>query len=347
MDMTARCHHRVRDRTLRGREIAAQDDGPAGLIGLQVLMTLVLITFLAPTLWMVSSSLKSQPEIFASPDRVDPGGAAVAQLRRTRCNCCPSPRLRSTRFDDLPPDRARRRALFVDGGLLVRPAALARPRLLLRHAARHDDAARDHHADPDVHRVQDARLDQAGQRVDLPGIFDLPRNYLPLTVPFWLALAPLYVFLMRQFFKSIPMELEEAALVDGASRFRILFNIILPLSKPVIATVAVFAFLQSYNDFLQPLIYINGRQNWTLALGPARAQRRADDGQLGAALRGVDGGAHPDPDRVHLRPALLRAGHRDDGVWRKITTAVAWQPSKPVERQGGIRRISLVHGAPV
>jgi ABC-type glycerol-3-phosphate transport system permease component len=94
-----------------------------------------------------------------------------------------------------------------------------------------------------------------------------PLNYLPLTVPFWLALAPLYVFLMRQFFKSIPMELEEAALVDGASRFRILFNIILPLSKPVLATVAVFAFLQSYNDFLQPLIYINARNNWTLALG--------------------------------------------------------------------------------
>ncbi len=107
-----------------------------------------------------------------------------------------------------------------------------------------------------------------GNVLDLPGtLFDLPRNYLPLTVPFWLALAPLYVFLMRQFFKTIPMELEEAALVDGASRVRILFNIILPLSKPVIATVAVFAFLQSYNDFLQPLIYINGRQNWTLALG--------------------------------------------------------------------------------
>jgi ABC-type glycerol-3-phosphate transport system permease component len=63
------------------------------------------------------------------------------------------------------------------------------------------------------------------------------------------------------------MELEEAALVDGASRFKILFQIIIPLSKPVIATVAVFQFLQTYNDFLQPLIYINSRKNWTLALG--------------------------------------------------------------------------------
>jgi multiple sugar transport system permease protein len=95
----------------------------------------------------------------------------------------------------------------------------------------------------------------------------LPLNFLPLTVPYWLGLAPLYVFLMRQFFKGIPIELEEAALIDGASRLQILFRVILPLSKPVIATVAVFSFLQSYNDFLQPLIYLNGQDNWTLALG--------------------------------------------------------------------------------
>ena len=72
---------------------------------------------------------------------------------------------------------------------------------------------------------------------------------------------------MRQFFRSIPMELEEAALIDGATRFQILWRIILPLSKPVLATVAVFSFLQSYNDFLQPLIYLNGQSKWTLALG--------------------------------------------------------------------------------
>ena len=97
----------------------------------------------------------------------------------------------------------------------------------------------------------------------------LPLNYLPLIVPYWLALAPLYVFLMRQFFKGIPMELEEAALVDGASRLRILFfTIILPLSKPVVRDGSRLRLsFQSYNDFLQPLIYINARNNWTLALG--------------------------------------------------------------------------------
>ena len=106
----------------------------------------------------------------------------------------------------------------------------------------------------------------------------LPLNFLPLVVPAWLALTPLYVFLLRQFFKGIPMELEEAALIDGASRVDILFRIILPLSKPVLATVAVFSFLQSYNDFLQPLIYLNGQENWTLALG-LRALSDAQTGQ--------------------------------------------------------------------
>ncbi|HSO26468.1 MAG TPA: carbohydrate ABC transporter permease, partial [Anaerolineales bacterium] len=92
---------------------------------------------------------------------------------------------------------------------------------------------------------------------------------LPLTVPYWFAITPIYVFLMRQFFKSIPMELEEAALIDGAGRFRILTQIIMPLSKPVIATVVVFATLQHYNDYLNPLIYVNSMQNWTLPLGIA------------------------------------------------------------------------------
>jgi multiple sugar transport system permease protein len=92
---------------------------------------------------------------------------------------------------------------------------------------------------------------------------------LPLTVPYFFAITPIYVFLMRQFFKGIPMELEEAALIDGASRIRILTTIILPLSKPVIASVAVFAMLQHYNDYLNPLIYVSDLELWTMPLGIA------------------------------------------------------------------------------
>jgi len=91
-------------------------------------------------------------------------------------------------------------------------------------------------------------------------------------VPYWLGttpFTPLYIFLMRQFFRGIPVELEEAAFMDGASRLRILTQIILPLSKPVLATVAVFATLQHYTDFMNPLIYLSSLDNWTLALGVA------------------------------------------------------------------------------
>lgn len=90
---------------------------------------------------------------------------------------------------------------------------------------------------------------------------------LPLIVPYWFAATPLYVFLMRQFFRGLPMELDEAAWIDGANRVQILFRILLPLATPVIATVGVFAMLQHYQDFLNPLIFLNQIEQYTVALG--------------------------------------------------------------------------------
>jgi ABC-type glycerol-3-phosphate transport system permease component len=92
-------------------------------------------------------------------------------------------------------------------------------------------------------------------------------TFLPLIVPYWAGASALYIFLVHQFFRGLPMELEEAALIDGANRIQILTQILIPLSKPVIATVAVFALIQHYNSFLEPLIYLNGMDKWTLALG--------------------------------------------------------------------------------
>jgi ABC-type glycerol-3-phosphate transport system permease component len=90
---------------------------------------------------------------------------------------------------------------------------------------------------------------------------------LPLTVPYWCATTALYVFLLRQFFRGLPVELEEAAVIDGAGRLRIFAQIMLPLSTPVLATVAVFAMLQHYTDYMNPLIYLNSMEKWTLAVG--------------------------------------------------------------------------------
>ena len=75
------------------------------------------------------------------------------------------------------------------------------------------------------------------------------------------------IFLLRQFFRSLPIELEEAARIDGASRLGVLFKIVLPLSGPVLATVAVITFLWTWNDFLWPLITIYNPNNMTLQVG--------------------------------------------------------------------------------
>jgi multiple sugar transport system permease protein len=78
---------------------------------------------------------------------------------------------------------------------------------------------------------------------------------------------PFGIFLMRQFFRTLPVELEEAARIDGCSRLGTLFRIVLPLSGPALATLAVITFLYSWNDFLWPLIAISSEENMTLQLG--------------------------------------------------------------------------------
>ncbi len=92
-------------------------------------------------------------------------------------------------------------------------------------------------------------------------------TFYPLTVPAWFGGGAMNIFLLRQFFMGIPVELEEAAVMDGAGRFRIWWRIILPLSKPVLATVAVFTFQGVWNDFYGPLVFLTSPGKFTLALG--------------------------------------------------------------------------------
>jgi len=91
-------------------------------------------------------------------------------------------------------------------------------------------------------------------------------SYKPLIVPSFLGSA-FFIFLLRQFFLTIPQELSDAARVDGASEFSIYRTIIVPLSKPALITVALFTFIGSWNDFLGPLLYINNDAKYTLSLG--------------------------------------------------------------------------------
>ena len=92
-------------------------------------------------------------------------------------------------------------------------------------------------------------------------------TFLPLIVPAILGGGAFYIFVLRQFFLGIPKELDEAAIMDGAGHIRILTQIILPLSKPALASVAVLNFIGQWNEFLYALIYLNTMENKTLALG--------------------------------------------------------------------------------
>jgi multiple sugar transport system permease protein len=89
---------------------------------------------------------------------------------------------------------------------------------------------------------------------------------LPLVVPKFLAVDAFFIFLMVQFFRGLPRELDEAARMDGCGPWRIYWRIILPLSTPVLATAAIFSFIWTWDDFLGPLIYLNNISNFTVPL---------------------------------------------------------------------------------
>ena len=97
----------------------------------------------------------------------------------------------------------------------------------------------------------------------------LVNTYWPLVLPDWFGGTIFYVFLLRQFFLTLPRELDEAAIIDGANPLQVLRHVVVPLSRPALITVAIFSALFEWNDFLGPLIYLNDSRQFTLALGLA------------------------------------------------------------------------------
>jgi multiple sugar transport system permease protein len=94
----------------------------------------------------------------------------------------------------------------------------------------------------------------------------LLNTYDPLTLPAWTAWGPAYVFLLRQFFLTIPREMDEAATIDGANTVQIFFYVMLPLVKPAFLAIGVMAFTGNWNNFQAPLIYLNTTQLFPLIL---------------------------------------------------------------------------------
>ena len=112
-------------------------------------------------------------------------------------------------------------------------------------------------------------------------------TFYPLIVPAWFGGGAFNIFLMRQFILGIPYDLDEAAKIDGASTWRILWQIIVPLCKPAIATVATLGFIAQWNSFLYPLIFLNSSEKYVVAVGLRYLQTALTQGS-GAVSRPQD-----------------------------------------------------------
>ena len=137
-------------------------------------------------------------------------------------------------------------------------------------------------------------------------------TYLPLIVPAYFADNAFFVFLLRQFFLTIPRDLDDAARIDGASYFAIYWQIILPLSKPALVAVMIFAFQNNWNAFLQPLIYLQSRDLFTVGLGLSLFQEQFYTSWT-PADGGVSRGDDPGAGGLFRPPAALYPGHHLHG----------------------------------
>jgi multiple sugar transport system permease protein len=126
---------------------------------------------------------------------------------------------------------------------------------------------------------------------------DLVDTFVPILLPKFLATEAFFVFLLVQFIRQMPRDMDEAARIDGAGHLRIFWSIILPLIKPALITCAIFAFIWSWNDFLGPLLYLTSPENYPLPI----ALRLYNDASSG----GADYGATVTASFVALLPVLL------------------------------------------
>lgn len=210
-----------------------------------------------PLLWMLSTSLKADDQIYATTSG---GGFSFASLIPHPAVWANYPKALQT----VPFDVYFRNSLTLCGitvfGAVLSSACVA------YGFARVDFRGRNV-----LFMLLIATMALPGQVTMIP-VFELFRSlgwygsYLPLTVPSF-AGAPFYIFLLTQFFKTIPEDLAESARLDGAGEFRIFRQVVLPLAKPALATCALFQFLGTWNDFLGPLIYVNNPAKYTLAYG--------------------------------------------------------------------------------
>ncbi len=224
--------------------------------GVYAALILLSIPAMLPLLWMVSTSLKGTEQIFAPTE----GGFSFSML-------IPRPVVPENYPDALQtvPFLVYLRntvflCLFTVVGAVASSAVVAYGFAKIQFAGKNL-----------LFMVMIATMALPGQVTMIP-VFSIFRalgwygTYLPLIVPAFCSSA-YYVFLLTQFFKTLPTEMSEAARVDGASEWLIFSRLVLPLSKPALATCALFQFIGTWNDFLGPLLYINDTAKYPLAYG--------------------------------------------------------------------------------
>ena len=221
------------------------------------------ILFIAPFLWMISTSLKDPKLVYIFPPQIIPNPVMWSNYARA---------LTRMPFQDYALNTIQITVLCLIGHLLTASMtayAFAR----LRFPGR------------DFLFILLISSIMLPTQVTLIPTFIIFRylgwvdTFKPLIVPDWLGGVPFTVFLLRQFMTSIPIELDEAAKIEGANFFDIYWRIIVPLIKPALGAVTIFVFLWNWNDFYYAVIYINSQSKWTLqlALNALRRSSAAPD----------------------------------------------------------------------
>jgi multiple sugar transport system permease protein len=232
---------------------------PAQRLAAYAALTILSILPLLPLVWMVSSSLKADSQIFP-PEGQSAGAITLSRLLPHPVQWKNYPQALSA----IPFFTYLKNTLFLCVvtvvGTVFSSATVA-----------YGFARMEFRGKRPLFLLMIATMVLPGQVTMIP-VFALFRwlgwygTYLPLTVPAWFG-SPFYIFLLTQFYRTLPEELSEAARVDGASEWRIYWQVLLPLCKPVLATCALFQFLGTWNDFFGPLLYINDSSRYTLAYG--------------------------------------------------------------------------------
>lgn len=214
------------------------------------LLCLLGAIFLVPFFWMVSTSLKAESQIFVFPPKWIPEPVLWSNYPNA--------------VSAIPFWTYAYNTIFITGfnilGVLISSSLVAYSFARLRWPGRNQ-----------LFVILLATMMLPGQVTMIP-VFLLFKElgwvntFLPLIVPAFFGNA-FYIFLLRQFFLTIPVDLEDAARVDGCPRLLTYWHVILPLSKPALATVGVFTFMGTWNDFMGPLIYLSSENRKTLALG--------------------------------------------------------------------------------